>query len=71
MSWENTECPFGGVKERETMLCHECSAELASHPAMAAFQDDETSVQGRRNAAVILVALSRGRTGAKPKRWAV
>lgn len=34
MSYENTQCPCGGKKLIDTMLCSECEAFLADHPSM-------------------------------------
>lgn len=66
MSWENTECQCGGVKEQETMLCPECEAAFANHPAMAAFKSNG-GVEYRRQAAITLVSLARGRSRERRK----
>lgn len=60
MSYENTECPCGGKKERDTMLCNTCFTELEAHPAMKFFKDANGSLESRRHAAVILISCSKG-----------
>lgn len=60
MSYENTECPCGGKKERDTMLCNACFTELDGHPAMKIFKDAEARVESRRHADVILISCSKG-----------
>jgi hypothetical protein len=61
MSWEDTDCPCGGKKERETMLCRECETYLADHPAMKHFRDEQCPPAGRRHAAIVLLTCSRSR----------
>ena len=61
MSWEDTNCPCGGKKERETMLCRECETYLADHPAMKHFRDEQCPPAGRRHAAIVLLTCSRSR----------
>lgn len=61
MSWEDTNCPCGDRKERETMLCKSCEDYLASHPAMKHFRDTECPVAGRRHAAIVLLTCARSR----------
>ena len=61
MSYEDTSCPCGGKKERETMLCNDCEQYLADHPAMAVFKDKSNSNESRRHAAMILLTLARKR----------
>lgn len=61
MSYENTICPCGGRKERETMLCASCAA-ATDHIADAAIMADSTRPwQARRNAAIRLIATARKR----------
>lgn len=61
MSYEGTTCPCGDKKERDTMLCGTCMRTFASHSAMATFQDDKQDAEVRRNAAIVLLTLARGR----------
>jgi hypothetical protein len=61
MSYENTSCPCGGKKPTDTMLCDDCEAYLANHPAMKYFKDPRESVESRRQSAIILVTVARGR----------
>lgn len=65
MSFEDTHCPCGGKKERETMLCAECVEWLKDKPAMKAFLDETCAVEYRRQAAIILVTLARKRKRAQ------
>jgi hypothetical protein len=61
MSYEDTSCPCGGKKERETMLCNDCEQYLADHPAMKVFRDKSDSAESRRHAATILLTVARKR----------
>ena len=61
MSYENTSCPCGGRKERETMLCLDCKAYVASTIEAAVMNDASRSWQTRRNAAIRLLSIARGR----------
>ena len=61
MSYENTECPCGGRKERETMLCHECEAAFAGESDFRIIKDDSFSFSARRGAAITLLSKSRTR----------
>lgn len=61
MSYENTNCPCGGKKPTDTMLCAECETALADHPAMKWFKDTKEPVESRRHSAIILVTAARQR----------
>jgi hypothetical protein len=62
MTYDDTHCPCGGTKLRETMLCGECDTALADHPSMKVFKDPEHyKVDSRRHAAIVLLSLSRKR----------
>jgi hypothetical protein len=61
MAWEDTNCPCGDRKERETMLCTGCEASFASHPAMATFKDLASKQSWRRSSAIQLCAMARRR----------
>lgn len=68
MSFEDTKCPCGGVKNRDSMLCHDCEHHLANVREMAVYKDESYPVQSRRNAAIGLLSLARRRkTQALPK----
>ena len=58
MSYEDTNCPCGGTKERETMLCKECMEALKDHPCMKGFLSSTESTQSRRHDAIVLVSLA-------------
>ena len=61
MSYENTNCPCGGRKERETMLCSTCVAYTAATIEAAVMSDASRTWQTRRNAAIRLIATARKR----------
>lgn len=48
------------------MLCDECNAAFAEHPAMMVFLDMQDHAYRRRHAATVLVSLSRKRKRKKP-----
>ena len=62
MSYEDTNCPCGGRKERETMLCAECMTAFKDTVDMKVFLDPiKYDVNARRGAAALLLAMSRRR----------
>jgi hypothetical protein len=61
MSYDNTKCPCGGTKQTETMLCPECCAAFWNRHEMTDYQNGALSVQVRRQAAITLLAMARGR----------
>lgn len=61
MSYEDTICPCGGKKERDTMLCPQCETDLADHPSMKVFKDMGAGIASGQHAAIVLLALSRSR----------
>jgi hypothetical protein len=61
MSYENNQCPCGGRKERETMLCRGCQDHTASTIEAAVMADTTRTWQTRRNAAIRLIAMVRKR----------
>ena len=61
MSYEDTNCPCGDKKERDTMLCQTCMETFKYRREMKTFLDGNEPVEYRRHAATILLALSRGR----------
>lgn len=68
MSYENTICPCGGKKERETMICAACADYIESttaHVDLARHGDQAFSVESRRGMAIRLLTLARGRTRSK------
>jgi hypothetical protein len=65
MSYEDTNCPCGGRKERETMLCQLCEQHVAGSFDRRRM-DDESSTWGQRRAAAIRVLAAvrtRGQLG--------
>ena len=62
MAYDDTHCPCGGHKLRETMLCDPCEAHLADRPENLIMRDPLTTWEGRRSAAIRLIALARKRT---------
>jgi hypothetical protein len=61
MSYENNQCPCGGRKERETMLCRGCQDHTASTIEAAVMHDTTRTWQTRRNAAIRLITMVRKR----------
>ena len=61
MAYEDTNCPCGGRKDRETMLCTACQEWLAEHPALKTWQDGTLIWNARRDAAIVLVTRARSR----------
>jgi predicted metal-binding protein len=61
VSYEGTVCPCGDKKPPGTMLCDDCVAHLAHRPEMAQYQDKSLCVDLRKNAAIILITLAKGR----------
>jgi hypothetical protein len=61
MSYENTTCPCGSRKERETMICAACRDYTASTIEAAVMNDTGRAWQSRRNAAIKLLAICRTR----------
>jgi len=62
MSYEDTHCPCGGPKPADTMLCEGCMEDMRQHPAMANFLDNQHNPAIRRQAAIVLLSLVRGRS---------
>ena len=61
MSYENTKCPCGGRKERETPFCGDCEVAFANRPEMDIYLNPEYSREARRNANITLVILAHRR----------
>ena len=61
MSYSDTNCPCGGKKPTDTMLCDDCNTAYAEHPSMRVFRDKTNSTDSRRHAAIVLLSLSRKR----------
>lgn len=61
MSYEDTNCPCGGKKLTDTMLCDACMEYLRDRREWADFDNFKLSAEFRRQAAVILCSLARGR----------
>ena len=60
MSFEDTNCPCGDRKPPDTMFCDACMDVLKSRPEMKTLVSDQP-ITSRRHAAIVLLALSRGR----------
>lgn len=61
MSWEDTKCPCGGRKERETLLCGECETHLSGTMEMRAYKRPELGPMERRWAVIRLLSMARRR----------
>lgn len=62
MAYDDTHCPCGGHKARETMLCDPCEQHLADRTENSIRHDSKTTWEQRRSAAIRLIALARKRT---------
>lgn len=62
MAYDDTHCPCGGFKFRETMLCVQCVTHLADQPESRLLQDLTTTWETRRSCAIRLIAMARQRT---------
>lgn len=60
MSYEDTNCPCGERKTTDTMLCDACVEYLKDCREMEILKSD-ASVETRRHAATILLAIARKR----------
>lgn len=65
MAYEDTKCPCGDSKPTDTFLCDACVAHFVNRRELAEYQDRGLHLDFRRNAAVLLVTLSRCRKRAK------
>jgi hypothetical protein len=61
MSYENTSCPCGGIKERQTMICDACRDDQAGSYDLAAMDNQALSMESRRISAIKVLASSRRR----------
>lgn len=60
MSYENNSCPCGNKKPTDTLLCDDCFSCFSGRKEMAIFAG-KAGPEIRRNAAIILLMLSRRR----------
>lgn len=61
MAYDDSKCPCGGRKAPGTMLCDDCVAAFKDRKELAEYQDGKLALEYRRHAAMILLALARGR----------
>jgi hypothetical protein len=66
MSYEDTACPCGGKKERETLICAECQKAFAHTFEFKRVYDLTEESQCRRTAAIKLLAMARRRNKRLP-----
>lgn len=66
MSYENNQCPCGGKKLIETMLCVECEQSFAGCFDRRCMEDPTVSWEDRRAAAIRLLAVARKRQASLP-----
>jgi hypothetical protein len=66
MSYENTQCPCGGKKLIETMLCVECEQSLGGSFDRRRMEDPTASWEDRRASAIRLLTVARKRQAALP-----
>jgi hypothetical protein len=61
MSYEDTNCPCGGKKDRETLICAECQKQFADTYEMRTFNNATEPPWSRRPAAIRLLTMARRR----------
>lgn len=61
MAFSDTRFPCGGRKERETMLCSACVSAFQDRREFSIYQDESYGIDFRRNAAIVILTLARGR----------
>lgn len=61
MAYEDTNCPCGGKKERETMLCADCQTAFADNVQMKILRDASALFEWKRSSAIALLSLARRR----------
>ena len=68
MSYENTSCPCGGRKERETMICDPCKAfaSITAANDLSLCEDHRIPTATRRAMAIRILAIARQRGKTKP-----
>ena len=66
MSWDNTQCPCGGRKATETMLCAECEKFVEGTFDRREMDNPEASFDARRSAAIRVLACARRRNAFLP-----
>jgi hypothetical protein len=74
MSYENTSCPCGGKKERETLICRECAVHILATTDgfnLERYQDESFTKEARRNMAMRLLSMARRRNKSLPLRFAM
>jgi hypothetical protein len=69
MSYENTDCPCGGKKDRETLICNACALhifESTDRFELDHWQDGSFTKEARRSMAIRLLTMARRRTRRLP-----
>ena len=66
MSYEDTNCPCGDAKERETMLCKHCEEYFAQTTELATLKTLHWPIEAKRVAAVRLLSMARRRKTTNP-----
>ena len=61
MAFNDAQCPCGGRKKPDTMLCDACNAAFANTQEAAVMQDPAYSTNSRRVAAIRLLQMARRR----------
>lgn len=61
MAYSDDQCPCGGKKDRDTLLCATCTEQFEDTAEMRTFRDPEASTPFKRAAAIRLLQLSRRR----------
>ena len=68
MSYENTNCPCGGKKERETLICAKCEETFADTYELRVVKEATADICYRRSSAIKLLSMARRRNRREPYR---
>jgi hypothetical protein len=77
VSYENTECPCGGKKQRETLICEACALHItemhndSGRFDLSHYQDNTYPQETRRRMAINVLALARRRNKRLPLSFAM
>ncbi len=69
MSYENTSCPCGGKKEKETLICRECVVHIYAVTDgfdLERYRDESFTTEARRSMAIRLLTAARKRSKMLP-----
>lgn len=62
MAFQDTHCPCGGTKERETLICTDCCQHFTGTLELATYLETSWPRDSRRTAAIRLLSMARKRS---------